>query len=150
MTNNAVSGAVAAAVLVALGGILLLGNVGYLGGAFSTSSFLRTFWPTLLIVFGLWQFAADGFKLGWKSSTLVALGVAVLFFNLGWFRLNIRLILPLALLGFGAVIVLTIRHAYRLGGPSPDTRANPPSSQSRQSRASQPRHQDPSQDPTPD
>ena len=114
MARSSLSGAaVLAAVLLVFGGVLLLGNLGFLGDSFTTGGFIRRFWPVPIICLGLWKFAADGFRLGWKSSTLVALGLTALFFNLGWWRPNIRLIFPLALVALGGLVIVTIRRAYR-------------------------------------
>ena len=114
MGRNALSGAaVAGAALVVFGGVMLLGNLGFLGDSFASGGFLRRFWPVILLCVGLWRFAADGFKLRWKSSALLVLGVGFLLFNLGWWRPNLRLVFPVALIGLGAVVVLTIRNAYR-------------------------------------
>ena len=65
MKSNSLSGAaVAAFVLLAGGGLLLLGNLGFLGESFTTGGFLRKYWPIILISVGLWRFAADGYRLG--------------------------------------------------------------------------------------
>jgi hypothetical protein len=114
MGRNALSGAaVAGATLVVFGGVMLLGNLGFLGDSFTSGGFVRRFWPVILLCVGLWRFAVDGFKLRWKSSALLVLGVGFLLFNLGWWRPNLRLVLPVALIGLGAVVVFTIRKAYR-------------------------------------
>ena len=108
-------GAVVAVVLLAGGGLLLLGNLGFLGESFTTGGFLRKYWPVILICVGLWRFAADGYRLGWKSGPLLAVGAAILFYNLGWVRLNPRFMLPLALIALGGLALYTIRRAYRKG-----------------------------------
>ena len=107
--------AVVALVLLAGGGLLLLGNLGFLGESFTTSGFLRKYWPIILIGVGLWRFAADGGRLTWKSCPLLAVGAAMLCYNLGWIRLNPRFMLPLALLALGGLVLFTIRRAYRKG-----------------------------------
>ncbi len=114
MKSNSLSGAaVAAFVLLAGGGLLLLGNLGFLGESFTTGGFLRKYWPVILICVGLWRFAADGYRVGWKSGPLLAVGAAMLFYNLGWVRLNPRFMLPLALIGLGGLALFIIRRAYR-------------------------------------
>lgn len=105
--------AVGALVLLTGGGLILLGNLGFLGESFTTGGFLRKYWPIILISVGLWRFAADGYRLGWKSGPLLAVGAAMLCYNLGWVRLNPRFMLPLALLALGGLVLFIIRRAYR-------------------------------------
>ena len=112
--RNALYGAaVGALVLLSGGGLLLLGNLGFLGESFTTGGFLRKYWPVILICLGLWRFAADGYRVGWKSGVLLALGAAMLCYTLGWVRPNPRFMLPLALIALGGLVLLTIRRAYR-------------------------------------
>ena len=112
--RNALYGAaVGAVVLLAGGGLILLGNLGFLGESFTTSGFLRKYWPIILVCVGLWRFAADGCRLGWKSGPLLAVGAAMLCYNLGWVRLNPRFMVPLALIALGGLVLFTIRRAYR-------------------------------------
>ena len=111
--NSLYGAAVGAVVLLAGGGLLLLGNLGFLGESFTTGGFLRKYWPIILISVGLWRFAADGYRLGWKSGPLLAVGAAMLCYNLGWVRLNPRLMLPLAIIALGGLVLFIIRRAYR-------------------------------------
>ena len=116
MKSNSLSGAaVAAFILLAGGGLLLLGNLGFLGESFTTGGFLRKYWPVILICLGLWRFAADGYRLTWKSGPLLAVGAAMLSYTLGWVRLNPRFMLPLALIALSGLVLFTIRRAYRKG-----------------------------------
>ena len=111
--NSLYGAAVGAVVLLAGGGLLLLGNLGFLGESFTTGGFLRKYWPVILICVGLWRFAADGYRLGWKSGPLLAVGAAMLCYNLGWVRLNPRFMLPLAIIALGGLVLFIIRRAYR-------------------------------------
>ena len=111
--NSLYGAAVGAVVLLAGGGLLLLGNLGFLGESFTTGGFIRKYWPIILISVGLWRFAADGYRLGWKSGPLLAVGAAMLCYNLGWVRLNPRFMLPLAIIALGGLVLFIIRRAYR-------------------------------------
>ena len=120
LTRESIIGAaIASFMLLVFGGLLLLGNMGMLWDSFSTSGFIRRYWPFVIIAAGVWRLISNGYRFDWQSGSSIGLGIAVLFFNIGWFRLSPRFVLPLALIAFGIVIVLTIRQAYRQASPDP-------------------------------
>lgn len=97
--------------IVALGVVWLLNNLGVT--AIDAWSLLATYWPVLLVVWGL--DLLRGATEGWKSERIggllvLALGLAILGRNIGWYQFDFsvlwRLFWPLVLIAVGLLVVV--------------------------------------------
>jgi predicted membrane protein len=87
--------------VIAVGVLFLLHNLGILHFGYALS-----FWPTLLIVFGLVKLAEARTPGGRAvGAALVATGVILMLSRLGLIELGWRIIWPLAIIGLGGVLV---------------------------------------------
>ena len=95
--------------LVALGIMFLLNTTGLVG---EETNVVGTYWPTLLIGWGVWGILRSGFRLRLGSLIILALGVVFLLSNLKIWAWNAGQLWPVLLVLLGLAII------SRLGRPS--------------------------------
>ena len=95
--------------LVALGIMFLLDTTGLAGEG---TDVVGTYWPALLIAWGVWGILRSGFRLRLGSLIILALGVFFLLSNLSLWAWDVGQLWPLLLVLLGLVII------GRLGRPS--------------------------------
>jgi hypothetical protein len=98
--------------LVALGIMFLLDTTNALGPG---TSIVGTYWPALLIAWGLWGFIASGFVLRLWSVVVLIIGVIFLLSNLRLWSWDAGQLWPIALVVIGLVLLFGGR-AIRRGG----------------------------------
>ena len=95
--------------LVALGIMFLLNTTGLVG---EETNVVGTYWPTLLIGWGVWGILRSGFRLRLGSLIILALGVVFLLSNLKIWAWDAGQLWPVLLVLLGLAII------SRLGRPS--------------------------------
>lgn len=88
--------------LIALGVMFLLDTTNAFGG---DTDIFGTYWPVLLIAWGLWGMVASGLRLRLGSMIVLAVGVVFLLSNLGVWAWNVGQLWPIILVVIGLVLV---------------------------------------------
>jgi hypothetical protein len=102
--------------VVALGVMFLLDTTNTLG---QDTNIVGTYWPALLIAWGLWGLVSSGFVLKFWSIAVLAVGVVFLLSNLNLWTWDIGQLWPIALVLVGLALLLggrVHRRGWR-GGP---------------------------------
>jgi hypothetical protein len=99
--------------LVALGVMFLLDNTRVLG---PEKRVVATFWPVLLIAWGLWSLLSSGFRVRLWPLVLLTVGIVFLLANLGLWSFSVGQLWPVILVVVGLSFLLRVRGA---GNPRP-------------------------------
>lgn len=89
-------------ILVALGVMFLLDTTNAFGG---DTDVFGTYWPVLLLAWGLWGLVANGLRLRLRSVVVLAVGVIFLLSNLGVWAWNVGQLWPIILVVIGLALV---------------------------------------------
>ena len=96
--------------LVALGIMFLLDTTNLLG---EETDVVGTYWPALLIGWGVWGILRKGFRLRLGSLIILALGVVLLLSNLDIWAWNAGQLWPVLLVLLGLVIIGRLGRPHR-------------------------------------
>ena len=103
MTNVKLSHrTLAGLLLIALGVMFLLDTTNAFGG---NTDIFGTYWPLLLIAWGLWSMVVNGWRLRLGSMVVLAVGVVFLLSNLGVWAWSIGQLWPIILVVVGLALV---------------------------------------------
>ena len=102
-------------ILVALGVLLLLSNTNIINLDWGWD-LVRTWWPLLLIVWGLWELVSGGFRFRLWPIILLLLGIGFQLSALGLWRWDFSVVWPVFIVIVGVAILLGRRRRGRAGG----------------------------------
>ena len=92
-------------ILVALGVLLLLSNTAVINLDWGWN-FIRTWWPILLIVWGLWELVSGGFRFRLWPIILLLLGIGFQLSALNLWEWDFKVVWPVFIVIVGLVILL--------------------------------------------
>ncbi len=102
-------------ILVVLGVLLLLSNTNIISLDWGWD-LVRTWWPLLLIVWGLWELVSGGFRFRLWPIVLLLLGIGFQLSALGLWRWDFSVIWPVFIVIVGVAILLGRRRRGRAAG----------------------------------